>query len=76
VKEKLMNTTPTIIPGVVRGGLIVPEGAPSLPEGTRVTIVVPADQIPEELRDEFAAWERAGDEAWAWIDEFERREGQ
>jgi hypothetical protein len=69
-----MNTVPTTIPGVVRGGLIVPEGTVNLPEGTRVTIVVPAGAIPAELRAEFDAWERAGDEAWAWIDEFERRE--
>ena len=43
-----------------------------LPEGTRVEIVIPASELSPELQVEFDAWERAGDEAWAQIDEWER----
>jgi hypothetical protein len=34
-------------------------------------IVLPAENVPGELEAEFAAWERAGDEAWALIDPWE-----
>ena len=55
----------------LRGGVVVFEKPVALPEGTEVT-VVPTTEIPAELRAEFAAWERAGDEAWAMIDRIER----
>jgi hypothetical protein len=68
-----MAVAPTTLRGVVRGGVIVLENPASLPEGTEVTVTVPASEIPAELREEFAAWERASDEAWAMIDDLERR---
>ncbi len=45
--------------GVVRGGVVVPDAGCELPDGTAV---------------EFGAWGRAGDEAWAMIDAWERGE--
>jgi hypothetical protein len=36
--------------------------------------VIPAAGLPPELQAEFDAWERAGDEAWAQIDQWEREE--
>ena len=49
----------TVIPGVVKNGLVVP-GAP-LPEGARVEIRLcdtPLD-IPPELQEELQAWQHA-----------------
>src|SRR5207248_1907252 len=59
-----------VIPGVVKNGLIVPQGHAPLPEGAQVEIVIPVPELPPDLRAEFDAWERAGDEAWALIDQW------
>jgi predicted DNA-binding antitoxin AbrB/MazE fold protein len=67
-----MATERLIIAGIVKNGVIMPEGDATLPEGTRVEIVVPASEIPPELRVELDAWERASDEAWAMIDKWEK----
>jgi hypothetical protein len=50
----------TIISGVVAKGVIVPDLP--LPEGTVVEIHVgsPVPQLPQDLREEFDDWERAG----------------
>jgi hypothetical protein len=64
-----MSLPPTAIRGVVRDGLIVPEGELKLPDGTPVAII-PTDDLDAET----AAWERAGDEAWSLIDELEKGE--
>jgi len=69
-----MATERVVISGFVKNGLIVPQGDARLPEGTRVEIVIPAAELPPELQAEFDAWERAGDEAWAQIDQWEREE--
>jgi hypothetical protein len=45
--------------GVVTNGVVVPQSP--LPEGARVEIRVQLGaSMPEELTDEFEAWERAG----------------
>jgi hypothetical protein len=49
-----------IVDGVVRNGVIVPEGGVKLPEGVHVEILMP--EIPPELQVEFDAWEAASDE--------------
>ena len=69
-----METDRVIIPGVVKNGLIVPQGNAPLPEGALVEIVIPVPELPQEWRAEFDAWERAGDEAWALIDQWEQEE--
>jgi hypothetical protein len=63
-----------VISGFVKYGLIVPQGHATLPEGTQVEIVIPADGLAPELQAEFDAWERAGEEAWVQIDQWEREE--
>jgi hypothetical protein len=69
-----MPTERLVIPGVIKNGLVVPQGDAPLPEGAQVEIVIPALELTPELQAEFDAWERAGDEAWAQIDEWEREE--
>jgi hypothetical protein len=60
-----------VIPGIVKNGLVVPQNDTPLPEGAHVDILIgPADMTPE-LRAELAQWEKASDEAWAMIDQWE-----
>ena len=68
-----MNTMSIIYRGVVREGTIVLEREVMLPEGTRVKVELleaPSAFTPEEA-EEFAAWERASDAAWALIEQEE-----
>ena len=69
-----MEAERVVIPGFVKNGLVVPRGNAPLPEGAQVEIVIPSLELTPELRAEFEAWERAGDEAWALIDQWEREE--
>jgi len=69
-----MASERVIIPGIIKNGLVVPQGNAPLPEGTLVEIVIPAPELEPDLRAEFDAWERASDEAWAQIDQWEREE--
>jgi len=71
-----METERVVIPGLVKNGLVVPLGPVSLPEGAQVEIVIssPSPELTPELRTELDAWERASDEAWALIDQWEREE--
>lgn len=71
----VMSASPTVVRGVVKNGLVVPEGEAKLPEGARVRIVLSPEPLPAELRADFAAWDRAGDEAWAMIDDWELEAG-
>lgn len=59
------------IPGIVKNGVVVPQTDKALAEGTRVEIVVEPSEMPKELKEELAAWDRASDEAWAMIDKWE-----
>ena len=61
----------TTIPGIVRNGVVVPQSDATLREGTHVEIVVASSGVPPELLAEIAAWDRASDEAWAMIDQWE-----
>ena len=67
-----MSSAPMAVHGVVRGGVIVPDVAAPLPEGTHVTILVGDPATSPELAEEIAAWERASDEAWSVIDDLEK----
>jgi hypothetical protein len=60
------------IHGVVRGGVIVPDTQLALPEGTEVEIMFIPTELPQELQEEFAAWDRASDEAWALLETWEQ----
>jgi hypothetical protein len=63
-----------VIGGVVKNGVILPEGDAALPEGARVQIIVSAGRVPPALQSELDTWERASDEAWAMIDQWEKEE--
>lgn len=69
-----MGTERVIITGVVKNGLVVPQGHAPLPEGATVEIVVSPTEVAPREQDEFNAWERASDEAWAQIDQWEQEE--
>ena len=38
-----------VIGGIVKNGVVMPEGNAKLPEGTRVEIIVPTEDMPPEL---------------------------
>ena len=60
------------IHGVIRGGVVVPDTHLSLPEGTEVEILFDPAELPRELKDELEAWNRASDDAWAMIEDWEQ----
>ena len=62
------------ISGTVKDGVIVPQNDISLPNGICVDILIrPVDMTPE-LKSELDQWDKASDEAWALIDQWEREE--
>ena len=63
-----------VVGGVVRGGVVVPEHRLALPEGAQVEIVFPFNRLSPELQAEFDAWDRAGKDSWAMIDQWEKEE--
>lgn len=69
-----MTAQRMVIGGVIRGGVIVPERELTLPEGTHVEITFLPAELPEELRAEFASWERASEDAWVMIAKWECEE--
>jgi len=66
-----MSTDGRIIPGIVKNGVVVPQTDNELPDGTHVSIVVQNDEMTPELKEELAAWQRAGTETWEMIDKWE-----
>jgi hypothetical protein len=66
-----MATERMIIQGIVKDGVIIPEGEVPLPEGMQVGILLLSEAFPAELRTELEAWDRAGEEAWNLINEWE-----
>jgi hypothetical protein len=63
-----------VIPGIVKNGLVVPQSDTPLPDGAHVDIILGSANMPPELQAELAQWEKASDEAWAMIDEWEAEE--
>ena len=63
-----------IINGVVQNGVVVAQGDVKLPEGAHVEIVIESPIMTPELQAEFDMWERASDEAWAMIEQWEKEE--
>lgn len=60
-----------LLRGVVKGGVIVPEGGTTLPEGTAVEVfVLPAEFTPEQ-RAEYEEWQKLGHHSWQMIDRWE-----
>ena len=66
-----MSTDNRIVPGIVKNGVVVPQTNSELPDGAHVNIVLQPAEMPQELKDELAAWQRAGDQAWQLIDKWE-----
>ena len=67
-----MPSAPVAVRGVVRGGVVVPDATAALPEGARVTIYIGDPAVTPELAEDFAAWDRASEEAWGQIDDLEK----
>jgi hypothetical protein len=58
----------TMLHGIVKNGVIVPDDGVRLPEGAQVKFVVQSLEFTPEERAEFEAWEQLSDEAWEQID--------
>ena len=58
--------------GTFRGGMIVPDGLITLPEGSMVDIYFDSPPVQPDLRDELTSWDRASSIAWDHIDHLER----
>ena len=63
-----------VIAGTVRNSVVVPDEEGLLPDGARVGIGLAVADLDPGLADELAAWDRAGDEAWAMIPGWEAPE--
>ena len=63
-----------VIPGIVKNGLVVPQSDTPLPDGAHVDILLGPTDMPPALQAELEQWEKASDEAWALIDEWEAEE--
>jgi hypothetical protein len=72
--ENPMSTDGRIIPGIVKNGVVVPRANSALPDGAHVNIVLQPAEMPQELKEELEAWQRAGDQAWQMIDKWESEE--
>jgi hypothetical protein len=69
-----MATERFVIPGIVKNGVVVPQNDTPLPNGVHVEIVLSPAEVPPELQSELDQWDKASDEAWAMIDEWEADE--
>ena len=67
-----MEADRLIIPGVVQGGMVVPQNDTPLPDGARVDIVIGPAEMTPELKEELDAWQAAGAEGWGMIEELEK----
>jgi hypothetical protein len=56
-----------VIPGIVKNGMVIPQNDTPLPERAHVDIVLGPGDVTPELQ-------KASDEAWAMIDEWEADE--
>ena len=72
--ENPMSIDIKIIPGIVQNGVVVPQASDELPDGAHVSIVLQPAEMPQELKEELEAWQRAGDQAWQMIDKWESEE--
>ena len=51
-----MAAEQTVIPGIVRNGVVVPQSDAPLPDGARVGIVLEPAQLTPKLQAELAQW--------------------
>jgi hypothetical protein len=71
VEVHTMATQRLVIPGIVKNGLVVPQNDTPLPEGAHVDILIGAADVTPALQSEYDQWEKASDEAWAMIGQWE-----
>jgi hypothetical protein len=69
-----MATERVVIPGIVKNGLVVPQSDTPLPDAAHVDILLGPADMPPALQSELAQWEKASDEAWDMIDNWEMEE--
>jgi len=69
-----MATEHLVIPGIVKNGMVIPQNDTPLPEGAHVDILLGPTDVTPELQAELEQWEKASDEAWAMIDQWEAKE--
>ena len=62
------------IPGIVKGGVVVPQNDSLLPDGAHVEIIIEPTNVSPELEAELRQWDRASDEAWEMIDAWEKED--
>ena len=63
-----------VIPGIVKNGVVVPQNDTPLPDGVHVDILIDPADVPPALQSELDQWDKASDEAWAMIDQWEVEE--
>ena len=67
-----MNTeNRTGIPGIVRNGVVIPQTSTQLPDGAHVEIMLDPPAMTQQLLNELAGWERASEESWKMIEQWE-----
>ena len=73
MRQRILMTTKnrTGIPGIVHDGVVVPQTKEKLPDGAHVEILIEPQAMTPQLKQELATWDRASDEAWAMIDQWE-----
>jgi hypothetical protein len=69
-----MATEHVVIPGIVKNGVVVPQNDTPLPDGAHVGILIGPMEVTPALGSELDQWDKASDEAWAMIDQWEAEE--
>jgi len=69
-----MATERFVIPGIVKNGVVVPQNDIPLPDGAHVGILISPTDVTPALESELGQWDKASDEAWAMIDQWEAEE--
>jgi hypothetical protein len=69
-----MATERVVIPGIVKNGMVVPQNDIPLPDGAHVTILIGPAEVTPALKSELEQWDKASDEAWAMIEQWEAEE--
>ncbi|MXX36818.1 MAG: hypothetical protein F4Y91_14440 [Gemmatimonadetes bacterium] len=62
------------VPGIIKNGVVVPQNDTPLPNGVHVEILIRSVDMTPELKSELNQWDKASDEAWALIDQWEAKE--
>ena len=69
-----MATERVVIPGIVKNGMVIPQNDTPLPDGAHVAILIDPEDVTPELKSELERWDKASDEAWAMIEQWEAEE--